>query len=207
MLSWRSAAHAVKTTLLAYVTEKMRHRRLIGAIGQRKLARIEAAVGIAFVLAAGAFDAQASLRDALAAQMQYAYFPVTLEQCAAKIRYHDLVEGSFSIDDIKVSARYLNHPALTLGYRLQADGATMVYACDHEPHSRMLAGGNGHCMKSDPEGQDAGTVLGNSRLASQTRTEHHSVRRQYLVRRGPVGTRNARCHRLRNRGPRLGAKN
>ena len=90
-----------------------------------------------------------SLRDALAAQMQYAYFPVTLAQCAAKIRYHDLVEGSFAIGDIKVSARYLNHPALTLGYRLQADGATVVYACDHEPHSPMLAGGNGHIAGED----------------------------------------------------------
>ena len=90
-----------------------------------------------------------SLRDALAAQMQYAYFPVTLAQCAAKIRYHDLVKGSSAIGDIKVSARYLNHPALTLGYRLQADGATVVYACDHLPHSRMLAGGNGHIAGED----------------------------------------------------------
>jgi phosphoribosyl 1,2-cyclic phosphodiesterase len=56
-----------------------------------------------------------SLREALGAQMQYAYFPVTLDQCAAKIRYHDLVEGTFAIDDIEVFARYLNHPALTLG--------------------------------------------------------------------------------------------
>ena len=90
-----------------------------------------------------------SFREALAGQMQYTYFPVTLDQCGAKIRYHDLVEGSFDIDDIKVSTRYLNHPALTLGYRLQADGATVVYACDHEPHSRMLATGDG-----DITGQD-----------------------------------------------------
>ena len=90
-----------------------------------------------------------SFREALAGQMQYTYFPVTLDQCGAKIRYHDLVEGSFDIDDIKVSTRYLNHPALTLGYRLEADGATVVYACDHEPHSRMLATGDG-----DITGQD-----------------------------------------------------
>jgi CheY-like chemotaxis protein len=30
----------------------------------------------------------------------------------------------------------LNHPALTLGYRLEADGAVVVYAVDHEPHAR-----------------------------------------------------------------------
>jgi phosphoribosyl 1,2-cyclic phosphodiesterase/DNA-binding NarL/FixJ family response regulator len=90
-----------------------------------------------------------SLREALAGQMQYTYFPVTLDQCVANIRYHDLVEGAFTIDDIEVSTRYLNHPALTLGYRLQVDGATVVYACDHEPHSRVLATGDG-----DITGQD-----------------------------------------------------
>jgi phosphoribosyl 1,2-cyclic phosphodiesterase/DNA-binding response OmpR family regulator len=90
-----------------------------------------------------------SLREALAGQMQYTYFPVPLDQCGARIRYHDLVEGTFDIDDIKVSTHYLNHPALTLGYRLEADGVAVVYACDHEPHSRMLATGQG-----DITGQD-----------------------------------------------------
>ena len=81
--------------------------------------------------------------------MHYTYFPVTLDQYAAKIRYHDLVEGTFAIDDIEVSTRYLNHPALTLGYRLHADGSTVVYACDHEPYSPMLATG-----EEDISGQD-----------------------------------------------------
>lgn len=75
-----------------------------------------------------------SLREILAGQMQYTYSPITLDQCQAKIRYHDLVEGTFDIDDIKVSTHYLNHPALTLGYRLEADGVAVVYACDHEPY-------------------------------------------------------------------------
>src|SRR5713226_4197968 len=90
-----------------------------------------------------------SLREALAGQMQYTYFPVTLDQCGAKIRYHDLVEGTFDIDDIKVSTHYLNHPALTFGYRLEADGVAVVYACDHEPHSRMLATGHGEITGQD----------------------------------------------------------
>jgi phosphoribosyl 1,2-cyclic phosphodiesterase/DNA-binding response OmpR family regulator len=82
-----------------------------------------------------------SLRDTLAGQMQYTYFPVSLEQFAATVRYHDLVEGVITIGDVRVSARYLNHPALTLGYRLEVDGVTVVYATDHEPHSRALAEG------------------------------------------------------------------
>src|SRR5262249_8612882 len=97
----------------------------------------------------GPKDLGQSLREALAGQMQYAYFPVTLDQCGAKIRYHNLVEGTFDIDDIKVSTHYLNHPALTLGYRLEADGVAVVYACDHEPHSRLLATGSGDISGED----------------------------------------------------------
>jgi CheY-like chemotaxis protein len=48
-----------------------------------------------------------------------------------------------------VSTRYLNHPALTLGYRLQVDGATVVYACDHEPHDRMWGIGDGKITGPD----------------------------------------------------------
>ena len=77
-----------------------------------------------------------SLRDALAGQMQYTYFPVTLDELGASIRFHDLVEGSFEIDDIQITTRYLNHPVLTLGYRLEMDGTCFVYACDHEPYFR-----------------------------------------------------------------------
>lgn len=83
-----------------------------------------------------------SIRDTLAGQMQYTYFPVTIEALGAKIKYHDLVEGMFVVGDITVHSRYLNHPALTLGYRLEADGVSIVYACDHEPFSRQPSTGN-----------------------------------------------------------------
>ena len=80
-----------------------------------------------------------SLRETLAGQMQYTYFPVSLESMGADIRYHDLVEGQFMIDRVRVTAAYLNHPALTLGYRIEADGITVVYATDHECHARSAA--------------------------------------------------------------------
>ncbi len=84
-----------------------------------------------------------SLRDTLAGQMQYTYFPVTLEDLGAEIRYHELVEGVFDAGDVSVRTQYLNHPALTLGYRLEGDGSCLVYASDHELHARRLAGGEG----------------------------------------------------------------
>jgi phosphoribosyl 1,2-cyclic phosphodiesterase len=81
-----------------------------------------------------------SLRDTLAGQMQHTYFPITPDEFGASIRYHDLREGTFEIEDIKVTTQYLNHPALTLGYRLEADGATPRFLCDaHRSLGRTAA--------------------------------------------------------------------
>jgi CheY-like chemotaxis protein len=75
------------------------------------------------------------LEQTLAGQMEYTYFPVTLAQLGATIRYHDLVEGSFAVEDVRVVTKYLNHPALALGYRLEVGAVSVVYASDHEPHA------------------------------------------------------------------------
>jgi ribonuclease BN (tRNA processing enzyme)/CheY-like chemotaxis protein len=81
------------------------------------------------------------LQETLAGQMQYTYFPVDLRQLGATIRYHDLTEQSFDIRNIHVTTRFLNHPALTLGYRIEDDGVSLVYATDHEPHGQLSADG------------------------------------------------------------------
>jgi len=76
------------------------------------------------------------LEETLAGQMEYTYFPVTLDQLGGTIRYHDVGEGVFEVGGVHVVTRYLNHPALALGYRLEAGGVSVVYAVDHEPHAR-----------------------------------------------------------------------
>src|SRR5215475_7121124 len=94
---------------------------------------------------------QHSVQETLAGQMQHTYFPVDLEQLGATIRYHELVEGEFRVGDVGVHARYLNHTALTLGYRLECDGVALAYACDHEPHARGLADGAHEVTGPDEE--------------------------------------------------------
>lgn len=76
-----------------------------------------------------------SLRAALASQMAPDHFPVTLDSGEGALRFHDIGEGAFRIGSIRVTSQYLNHPTLTLGYRLEADGCALVYASDHEPHA------------------------------------------------------------------------
>lgn len=89
----------------------------------------------------GPSGAESSLAEVLAGQMQYRYFPVGIDQLESSVDYHDLVEGTLDLDGVTVVTRYLNHPALTLGYRFEADGATVVYSSDHEPHEPSLAAG------------------------------------------------------------------
>ncbi|MEB3238128.1 MAG: GAF domain-containing protein [Candidatus Sericytochromatia bacterium] len=79
------------------------------------------------------------LRDVLAGQMEYAYFPVSLDQLGSRIRFHELREERLTIDDVSVSTMSLNHPAATLAYRLECRGASLVYATDHEPHAHATA--------------------------------------------------------------------
>src|SRR5215467_13850987 len=85
------------------------------------------------IYAPGALGLQ--LERTLAGQMEYNYFPVTLAQLAATIRFHDIAEGEFAIGEMRVTTQYLNHPTLTLGYRLQSGGNAVVYSVDHEPHA------------------------------------------------------------------------
>jgi CheY-like chemotaxis protein len=86
----------------------------------------------------GPEGSRGSLHDVLAGQMEFTYFPIELNQLPAAITYHDLTEGVHMIGGVRVIAQYLNHPAMTLGYRVEADGAAVVYLVDHEPFSDGL---------------------------------------------------------------------
>ena len=79
-----------------------------------------------------------SLHHVLAGQMEFTYFPVELNQLPAAISYHDLTEGIHAIGGARVATQFLNHPAMTIGYRVEADGVAMVYLVDHEPFSDDL---------------------------------------------------------------------
>ncbi len=79
-----------------------------------------------------------TLQKVLAGQMEFTYFPVELAQLPAAISYHDLTEGIHTIDGVRIAAQFLDHPAMTLGYRVEADGVVVVYLVDHEPFSDEL---------------------------------------------------------------------
>jgi CheY-like chemotaxis protein/phosphoribosyl 1,2-cyclic phosphodiesterase len=86
----------------------------------------------------GPTGSNSSLPDVLAGQMEYTYFPVELAQLGAEIKYRDISEGSEEMEGVRISTQSLNHPARALGYRVEADGASLLYLCDHEPFWESL---------------------------------------------------------------------
>ncbi|MES1257655.1 MAG: response regulator [Acidobacteriota bacterium] len=86
----------------------------------------------------GPKGANSTLPEVLAGQMEFTYFPVELEQLGARIEYQDLTEGVHDLGGVRVTAQFLNHPAAALGYRIEADGVSVLYLCDHEPYWESL---------------------------------------------------------------------
>ena len=89
-------------------------------------------------------SAHLSLETALANQMEYTFFPITLDEMNAHIAFEEIREGTFSVDGVKVTPHRLNHTTACLGYRIEADGKTVIYASDTEPHSLGKAGADAH---------------------------------------------------------------
>ncbi|HET6319307.1 MAG TPA: MBL fold metallo-hydrolase [Chloroflexota bacterium] len=87
----------------------------------------------------GARDLDRSLHDVLAGQMHHTYFPVPLGDLRADIAFVELGEGEVRIEDAIVRTHYLNHTAVCMGYRVEADGASVAYITDHEPYGDGLA--------------------------------------------------------------------
>ena len=71
--------------------------------------------------------------------LSYRYWPVRLEELAAKIEYSDLKEGSMDLGrGLWVTTKYLNHPVLVLGYRFEYRGKVFCTAYDTEPFQNVF---------------------------------------------------------------------
>src|SRR3989338_2730917 len=86
----------------------------------------------------GPEGSRGSLHDVLAGQMEFTYFPIELNQLPAEITYPDLTEGIHKVGGVRIATQFLHPPAMTLGYRIEADGVAVVYLVDHEPFSEQL---------------------------------------------------------------------
>lgn len=73
-----------------------------------------------------------TLENLIFGQMDREYFPVTLFELASDVTFHTLSENPFKIGDVTIYYTHQIHPALSLGFRLEYKGKTVVYATDSE---------------------------------------------------------------------------
>jgi phosphoribosyl 1,2-cyclic phosphodiesterase len=99
----------------------------------------------------GAEGVNRQIEDALAGQMESPYFPVTLREMAATLQFRHINEPEFSIDGLTVSTCFLNHPGVTLGFRISSEDGDVVYFSDHEPYLRMAITPSKYKLESGDE--------------------------------------------------------
>jgi phosphoribosyl 1,2-cyclic phosphodiesterase len=73
------------------------------------------------------------LQQALEEQMADPYFPVNMSEMAAHRQFVNIDEGRTTLDHCTVQSMWLNHPQGCLGFRMESQGKTLVYATDNEP--------------------------------------------------------------------------
>ncbi|MFU8819161.1 MAG: MBL fold metallo-hydrolase [Desulfurivibrio sp.] len=82
---------------------------------------------------------QDTLRGIVGGQLTYRYFPVREVELAAEVDYVELKEGRLDLGDgITLVTRYLNHPVLCLGYRIEYGGKVLCTAYDTEPYRNLF---------------------------------------------------------------------
>jgi phosphoribosyl 1,2-cyclic phosphodiesterase len=103
------------------------------------------------------------------------YFPVALGDLAAKIEMHEFQGTSFQIGNTTVAATYLNHPGMTLGYRVTTAGKTIVYATDNEPYRFTLE----HVGQRAEAGRQFGQRLDEAFISFVSRADLYIGEAQY----------------------------
>jgi len=79
------------------------------------------------------------LEDVIGGQLSYRYFPLRQHELGASIEYIDLKEGNFDIGQgVTLITKYLNHPLLTLGYRIEYGNKAICTAYDTEPFYNLF---------------------------------------------------------------------
>jgi len=74
-----------------------------------------------------------SLQAAFADQMDPAYFPLRLDEVPADLEFIEVPAGQpLELAGMTVTPHELNHPIVTLGWRIQEGGSTFVFATDNE---------------------------------------------------------------------------
>jgi phosphoribosyl 1,2-cyclic phosphodiesterase len=74
------------------------------------------------------------MREILKKQMATPFFPIALYDLRGKIKIEKLDSMDFKIGQVRVRAKFVNHPGSCVGYRLFTTKGSIAFLPDHEPY-------------------------------------------------------------------------
>src|SRR5262245_39387850 len=81
--------------------------------------------------------ARSGLEGILSSQMESPYFPVSMAQMPSHLAIQELKDFKFNLGKVSVEAKFLNHPGICVGYRLNTSAGSIAYLPDNEPFQRL----------------------------------------------------------------------
>lgn len=91
------------------------------------------------------------IRDILSGQYRDLHFPVSLEHIPATTEFQDFKPGDrFELNGFQISTIQLNHQGITVGYRVEADGGSVVIFTDTARISAVRLGDDMGGPEPDP---------------------------------------------------------
>jgi phosphoribosyl 1,2-cyclic phosphodiesterase len=98
------------------------------------------------------FDgAGASFQQILAEPMKAPFFPIAMRELSGKIEIEKLAEMKFSIGQVQVQARFVNHPGVCAGYRIFTGAGSVAFLPDYEPYELFLHSAKGNQLSPQEE--------------------------------------------------------
>jgi phosphoribosyl 1,2-cyclic phosphodiesterase/CheY-like chemotaxis protein len=77
-----------------------------------------------------------TFEEVLQGQMQPTYFPVSMKEMPARVEINEL-SGPLQVGDTKITYHFLNHPGITIGFRIETKRGVICYISDHEPYGKL----------------------------------------------------------------------
>lgn len=77
--------------------------------------------------------ADSGLREILRGQMATPFFPVALYDLPGKIDIKKLDQMEFNLGKVRARAKFMNHPGVCVGYRLDTSSGSVAFLPDTEP--------------------------------------------------------------------------
>jgi ribonuclease BN (tRNA processing enzyme) len=80
----------------------------------------------------GPAQEEGTIQEVVDAVVKPPFFPVQVGELKGAVAFHDLQEGTLEVGSARVLARWVPHSGRTLGFRVEAGGATLAYLSDHQ---------------------------------------------------------------------------